>query len=104
MGKSPCESCHFRCEDGVACCAGPMIGIPYSEPDNICSGCDDWHKCGTCEDLELPVGCFVEERLGEAIEHYERQHKDEPESKYFKAMLDSFKGYMATLKSARGVE
>lgn len=105
--SSPCENCYFRCEEGAACCAGPMLGMPLAESDDFCQDCDKSSKemdCENCSDLVLPGGCFVEDTLIEVIDHYESQVREYPEYEHFRVVLGRNKGYLTILKSARGVE
>ena len=105
--RSPCENCYFRCEEGAACCAGPMLRMPFAESDDFCQDCDKSSEemdCENCSDLELPGSCFIEDTLTEVIDHYEWQSKEYPEHEYFRAVLEQNKGWLTALKSARGVE
>ena len=100
---SPCEGCYFRCDEGVACCAVPMLGMPWSESIDFCQECDEPENCENYEKFSLPSSCFVEDVLKDVVDLFEWQSKEYPENEYFKAALEQNEGFLATLLSARGV-
>ena len=63
--KSPCLNCRYISEDSYACCAGTMLGIPWTEPIGFCDEFD------TDAPIEYPEYCWVVEELADVVEHLE---------------------------------
>jgi len=61
--KTPCLECPFICDDDEACCAGPLLDIPLSEPESFRDELNN--------ELNYPEECyFVEQmfdRMDEAV-------------------------------------
>jgi len=51
MAKSPCTNCKYVCEGGEACCAEPILGVPWAEANSFI----DWDG-----ELQLPTECDAE--------------------------------------------